>query len=351
MSTELDTITKILQDRGFTLDSHQPHISGERFLMQALTTVAGQKFILLGHASTGEKVVIKITQDEAGKREINHERICRGLINSLDFAYDVFAVPTEIFHHAVGDYLINVQLFIPQTISFLERPLLEQFDFSLRALTAQENSRATTGSHLVLIKKTFGLMEAKDYLTTFNSFIQANTADTAVLSLLKQTYQTLTTKALRITQYGNFLTHSDFVPHNFRIKDNLLYLLDFSAIRFGNKHESWARFLNFMTLHHPALEQALLTYFQENRSAEENESLHLMRLFRLGEIISYYRHTLKNSTGNLHHLNTARITFWSAVLAAELQNSPVPDTVRLAYQTTRDELRSDDEKQRQIGLH
>jgi len=351
MPTELDTITNLLLEQGLTLDSHQPHISGERFLMQAMTTVSGQKFILLGHTTAGEKVVIKVTKDTAGKQEINHERICRSLINTLNFAYDVFAVPTELLHVKTGEYLINVQLYIPQAVSFLERPLLEQFDFALRAFTAQENSRATTGAHLDLIKKTFGLMETKDYLSTFTSFITGNSADVTVTPLLKQAYQTLTTQALRITQYGNFLTHSDFVPHNFRIKDNQLYLLDFSAIRFGNKHESWARFLNFMTLYHPALEQAFLTYFKNNRAPEEYESLHLMRLFRLGEIITYYRQTLHKSTGNLHTLNTARITFWSAVLAAELQNTRVADSIRQAYQTTRDALRTEDEKQRQVDLH
>ncbi len=349
--SEITTITAILSQLGYTLASEQPHISGERFLMQAMTTVAGQKFILLGHNEAGEAVVIKATADAAGRQEITHERICRGQINQLDFAYDVFAVPEELLHTEVDGYLINIQRFIPQDCAFLERPIKAQFDYALRAFTAQEHSRATTGRHVAHIRKIFGLMETTDYLRTFGDFVTANIEDPKVQPTLSAAAKKLTSNQTAITQYGSFLTHTDFVPHNFRISNDKLYLLDFSAIRFGNKHESWARFLNFMTLYHPALEAAFLTYFKDNRAPEEYESLHLMRLFRLGEIITYYRRAAARSDGNLKDLNQARITFWHAVLEAELQHERVNDAVRAAYTTTRDNLRSEDEKKRQQGLH
>ncbi len=131
----------------------------------------------------------------------------------------------------------------------------------------------------------------------------------------------------------------------------MLYLLDFSSLRFGNKHESWARFLNFMALYNPALENLLITYVEQNRSSEERESLQLMRLFRLGELVAYYANTLEKSSGDLFTLNQARIAFWTDVLIAELHNTRVDATVRTAYTQRRDALRSNSEKVRQIGLH
>jgi thiamine kinase-like enzyme len=155
----------------------------------------------------------------------------------------------------------------------------------------------------------------------------------------------------RIDQYGNFLTHTDFVPHNFRIKDGTLYLLDFSSLRFGNKHEGWARFLNFMTLHNRELETLLVSYVKDNRSEEELESLWLMRLFRLGEIITYYVTTLDKSVDNLLTLNQSRVVFWSEVLKAELRNERVAESIVEEYRQQRDQLRTEEEKVRQVGLH
>ena len=350
-NSELSAITKILTALGFTLADAQPHISGERFLMQAITTIGGQKYILDGYTSTGTRVIIKATRHLAGKAEIEHERTCRQKINNLAFAYDVFAVPEEILHTTKDGYLISVQAYIPQSLPFLERPLTEQFDFALSAFVAQEHSRATTGGHVRQIERTFGIATTETYRTLVRNFLSEHAGDPIARTLIESVGKALDTNQDRITQYGHFLTHTDFVPHNFRIHENKLYLLDFSAIRFGNKHESWARFLNFMTLHNPALEAAFLTYFSDNRSPEERESLHLMRLFRLAEIMTYYRKTLPRSEGNLKTLNESRIIFWGEVLAAELKHERISDTVRASYQATRDSLRSDEEKQRQIGLH
>ena len=154
-----------------------------------------------------------------------------------------------------------------------------------------------------------------------------------------------------IEQYSGFLTHTDFVPHNIRIHDDTIYLLDHSSLTFGNKYEGWARFVNFMTLYNPMLENALVTYVKENRTPEESVSLRMMRIYRLGEIIWYYVQTLEKSTGDLHTLNTARITFWSTVLTHILKDERIPESIITEYKKTRDSLRSDDEKKRQQGLH
>ncbi len=350
-TAELSDITRIVGALGYTLAPDQPHISGERFLMQAITTVGGQKYILNATDTTGRQVIIKATKHLAGQQEIEHERTCRQQINNLAFAYNVFAVPEELLHTKREGYLIRVQAYIPQERPFHERPLLEQFDYALEAFIAQEHSRATTGKHVKQIEHTFGIATPATYLTLCQGFLTEHTGDTIARELITRAYQELERGQIRLTQYGHFLTHTDFVPHNFRIHNGKLYLLDFSAIRFGNKHESWARFLNFMTLHNPALEAAFITYFKDNRATEEQESLHLMRLFRLTEIMTYYRKTLPRSSGNLKTLNEARVVFWGEVLSAMLAHEPLGEAVRTKYQTTRDSLRSEDEKKRQIGLH
>lgn len=355
LTGELPKVALLLAPHKITLDEAQPHTLGERFLMQALTTIGGKKLILLGVDTTsGEKVVIKASSDIAGKLELEHERTCRTLLHSMKFSYALFHSPKELCFINTSGYSIFVTEFIPQTSSFLERPLEEQFLFALRALKAQEHTRATTAGHLAQTKRVFGSRNSDDYVRMFEAFVttaQKHAVDEDISATLQTACRVLKENQERIEQYSNFLTHTDFVPHNFRIKDDTVYLLDFSSLRFGNKHEGWARFLNFMTLYNPELESLLLDYIRKNRASEEHESLHLMRLFRLGEIITYYINTLEKSTDNLLTLNQARIHFWTEVLQAELKNQPVARDIVEKYAATRDRLRDEDEKIRQIGLH
>jgi len=355
LKSELPKVAAFVAPYDITLNADQPHTKGERFLMQALTTIGGQKLILLGtEAKTGKKVVIKATNDIAGRQELAHERTCRTLLHKVDFSYDTFHSPAEILFIEKKGYTIFVTEFIEQSSSFLQRPLQEQFSFALKALKAQERTRATTAKHLAQIKRVFGSRNSDDYLRMFDAFLVTSKVKfgvPAVTTILEQAFERLSDGKERMEQYGNFLTHTDFVPHNFRISGETLYLLDFSSLRFGNKHEGWARFLNFMTLYNQPLEELLISYIEQNRSTEERESLQLMRLFRLGEIIAYYTNTLEKSTDNLRALNQARIHFWAEVLKAELHNSRVSEEVVAAYKTTRDNLRSEEEKIRQIGLH
>lgn len=355
LKTELPKIATLLAPHHIALAADQPHTKGERFLIQALTTIGGKKLILLGTDTARHiPVVIKATNDYAGKQELLHERTCRTLLHEMNFSYESFHSPKELLFIENRDYTIYVGEFIEQSSSFLDRPLEEQFSFALRALKAQEHTRATTAGHVRAIKRVFGTRNSDEYLLMLDGFIvTANTNDASpeTLLLLEDVRNLLKKNTERIEQYGNFLTHTDFVPHNFRIRDNTLYLLDFSSLRFGNKHESWARFLNFMTLYNRDLEQLLITYVEKNRSHEERESLQLMRLFRLSELIAYYANTLKKSTGNLRTLNEVRMQFWSNVLKAELKNERVDSSIIEAYTHTRDTLRSDDEKSRQVGLH
>ncbi len=338
---ELAAIAPLLERLGFTLDERQKHLGGERYLMRAVTTTSGQKLILTGRrASDGMRVVIKATRDTAGAAELQHERVCRRILQEINFAYDTFHSPEEILFTVQDGFTISVQAFVEQERPFLERPLKEQFAFALRAFKAQESAHASTYNHLRLVQKTFDTKDAAGYLRMFTSFGASAEAG-----------QFLETHKETIEQYCGFLTHTDFVPHNFRIAGDTMYLLDHSSLRFGNKYEGWARFLNFMALYNPALEAALVQYVADNRTPEESLSLRLMRVYRLGEIIWYYKNTLLKSSGNLLQLNQARVDFWSQVLDSQLSARLLADEVRASYIKTRDALRSDDEKERQVDLH
>lgn len=353
---ELGLVTPILLDLGFLLEENQPHIGGERHLMQAVTTISGRKLILLGTRIADKKrVVIKITRDLSGARELIHERTCREALQEIAFAYQIFFSPEEIFFGKYNEYTISVQAFIEQVSPFLKRPTEEQFSLALRAFQAQEGAHATVYRHRRFIEKTFGSMDASSYLKSYDEFCKNTIArlpnEKDIHDLLGQGERALKKDEEIIERYGDFLTHTDFVPHNFRVVGEKIYLLDHSSLRFGNKYEGWARFLNFMTLYNRPLEEALLFYIQKNRIAEEYRSLELMRIYKLGEIIWFYTNLLKKTSGNLHTLTTERIKFWSAVLKAILGETLVLQEVVQKYKETRDALRSDEEKERQIDLH
>lgn len=355
-SRELAEVTPVLNRLGFYLESEQPHLGGERYLMQAVTTAHGRKLILIGHRSKdGEKVVIKATSEPAGIREIEHERRYREALRRIRFAYQIFFSPREISFTKHNGFVISVQEFLESARSFLSRPTKEQFLLALKAFKAQESAHATTYRHRRFIEKTFGNKEVQDYLRAFSAFktdiSNALPEKKELRELLESAEHFLRDNAEIIEQYSGFLTHTDFVPHNFRVIGEDIYLLDHSSIRFGNKYEGWARFINFMALHNPELAQILVEYVKDNRTPEETLSLKLMRLYRLGEIIFYYTNTLSKSSGDLLILNQARVAFWTRVLEAVLYDKPVPQDIVEKYRRTRDSLRSKEEKLRQVKLH
>lgn len=352
---ELAMLRPALAALGYGLDREQPHTRGERYLMQAVTTASGKKLILLGERrSDRTRAVIKATADPAGMRELEHERACRRVLKEINFAYQVFHSPEELFFGARDGRLISIQKFIDQESPFLARPLKEQFALALTAFKAQEGAHATTYGHERLIGAVFGAMRQADYLRHFASF-KANIERTAPGlvpgELLAEAQKLLESRSMTIERYGNFLTHTDFVPHNIRVQNGKIYLLDHSSLRFGNKYEGWARFINFMTLYNPPLASALVEYVRLNRTPEEVLALRLMRVYRLGEIIWYYANTLDKCAGDLCALNTERVRFWTRVLEAVLGDRPLAPEVLEAYRRTRDRLRSAEEKLRQEDLH
>ncbi len=352
---ELRTASPLLDLWGVELEDEQPHLGGERYLMQNVTTASGRKLILLGKMrDTGKRLVIKVTSDAGGRRELEHERECRKLLSEIGFAYESFLSPTEIRFEQVGPLTISVQEFIEQERAFLERPIEEQFALALKAFKTQEGVHATTYGHARRIVRHFGEMHSKDYLRLFSHFarnIQASQPNASLESLLKRSYSFLSENKEILEQYTGFLTHTDFVPHNIRVVDEDIYLLDHSSLRFGNKYEGWARFINFMVLYNRELASALVEYVQVNRTPEESLSLRLMRVYRLGEIIWFYVRTLEKSSGDMRALTAARVRFWSEVLASVLADEEIQETIVTDYIRMRDSLRSEEEKKRQQGLH
>ena len=354
VENELNTIRPILAKRGYSFSAEQPHTKGERFLMKNITTTSGEKLILLGADKQSNRVVIKATRDETGKQELEHERKCRALLQDIDFSYTSFDAPKEVAFWSESGYMFAIQNYVDQACNFLDRSLEEQFIYALNALNTQAGARITTNSHLKKVGSVFGIRKSSDYIRLLNAFItslQQRQVAPEILATVESVLTTFKKEKLRIEQYCGFLTHTDFVPHNFRIANNIMYLLDWSSLEFGNKHESWARFLNFMTLYNPQLETLLIDYIDKNRSFEERESLQLMRLYRLCELITYYANTLTSSSDDLLELNQVRVYFWHNVLKAELQNKRVDRSIVARYQNTRDKLRSSGEKERQRNLH
>jgi len=353
---EVEILKPILKELGFELDSEQPLIFGEKYLLKAVTTVSGEKLVLLGRKIDDQKrVVIKVAIDREGIKEIERERLCREALEKINFAYNIFLIPKEIVFEKKGERTIFIQEYIDSKISFFDLPIKKQFQTILKSFKAQEGAHATAYKHKKYISNTFGEKGPDDYLKMFDDFenliVNRLSENKEIALLFEKSKKLLKNNKEIIDQYSGFLTHTDFVPHNFRIAGEDVYLLDISSLRFGNKHEGWARFLNFMTLYNRELEQAFLFYMEKNRTKEENLSLKLMRVYRLGEIISFYAGLLDKTSGNEKKLTEARIDLWSNILKSILNNSKLSDDLIEKYKKIRDSLRSEDEKKRQAVLY
>lgn len=354
---ELAHAERVAAGLGFILDERQVHIGGERYLMTQKRDVGGGglKLVLLGkRTGDGKCVVIKFSTDPDGMSEIESEHTARHLITNLDFAYHAFAAPEELLYKKDTEHAISVSAYIEQESVFLSRTKEEQFTLALRSFKTQEGVHATTYAHAKKIQGALGMIHAEDYLSSFADFTKEALLadkDATLAETLDKASQFLRKNKTTIEQYCDFLTHSDFVPHNLRIVDSQIYLLDYASIHFGNKHESWARFLNFMMLYNPELEQALLQYVKDNRSEEEYLSLRLMRTYKLGFLLSFYAGQLDKASGNLRLLAKERITFWTKALEATLEDRPLNEEALQTYKQSRDTLRSEEERERQRELH
>lgn len=345
---ELPTISALLKPLGFSLDERQPYISGERYLM------AGGKLVLAGTKEDGVKVIIKASRHADGKKEIESEKRSRDLMRSLSFADKKILIPEELYYGAVGEYIFLVIRFIPQDKIFAAHTIEEQFFIALSAFEAQESFHATTYEHLRAVEDVFPVLSSIEYLVDFTRLkdsILRHYPDDSLRTLLEKTETFLKEGRRPIDRYARYLTHTDFVPHNFRLAEHTLYMLDcvpnYATVHFGNKYEGWARFLNYMLTHSPELERLLVTYVRNVRGEDEYLSLRLMRAYKITFLLEYYARSLEKTSGDLYTLTRARLAYWSEALAAILEDRPLSEDVRNEYVATRNSLRSDEEKERQ----
>lgn len=339
----IEVFKPILEKIGFILEAEQLHMSGERFLMMKY------KSVLLGKDSHGRKVIIKITNHPDGKKEINHEKLARDLLGSAVFSNDTLLFPKEVYSGEKEGYRILVTEFISQDKVFVEHTIEEQFFLILRAFEEQEAFHATTFEHLKMIDKFFPVYHAKEYFETFKTFQKKleSLKNSDLNQTLEQTYAYLTSNKQTIDAFSNYLTHTDFVPHNFRVKGRKIYMLDLAAVHFGNKYEGWARFINYMVIHNPKLAKLLIGYIKENRTEKDSENLKLMRVYKIAFLLDFYTQSLDKTEGDLKQLTSQRIDFWHKVLKLVLNDEDIPDELVEIYKSKRNTLRSDEEKKRQ----
>jgi hypothetical protein len=349
VETETSFFLPKLESLGFEIDENQIHTKGERYAFRA------QKLILTGiRKSDNLKVVIKVTREKEGREEILHERDCRLALHKIDFAYHEFLDPEEIYFETSNNFTILVTEFIEEDKKFLDRDSKEQFQIALISFVTQEGIHAVTTKHNKFINKYFETYNFKKYVSELennkNKLLEIfpnlkNAIEAGEDEFKKNEY--------RVSQYCGFLTHTDFVPHNFRVREGRVYLLDHSAIRIGNKHEGWGRFLNFMVLHNPLLYNWFVKYFDDNRSVEELESLRLMRIYRLFELINHHANIFKNGEmgSELKKLSETRVYFWLELLKAVVENRELESNIIEEYKNCRDQLRTNEEKERQKVLY
>jgi len=349
---EISTISGLLKPLGFSLEEQQPYVSGERYLAIGM---AGGKFVLAGtRDADGAKVIIKASRQKDGKKEIESEKKSRDLMRSLSFADKKILIPEELYYGTKSDYVFLIMRFIPQDKVFVAHTIEEQFFIALSAFEAQESFHATTYEHLRAIKDVFPVLYAAEYFKDFDR-LRASALhlypDESLRATLEKTDSFLRKNKVTIDRYANYLTHTDFVPHNFRIMEHTLFMLDcvpnYATIHFGNKYEGWARFINYMMLHSPELERLLVDYVRRNRGEDEYLSLRLMCAYKLTFLLEFYARSLPKTTGDLHTLTLARLTYWREALVAILEDRPLAKEITEQYVKTRNSLRSEEEKARQ----
>lgn len=342
---ELAKFEPLLARLGVALDTEQLHTGGERYLM------SGKKLVLTGvRASDKKRVVAKASSDENGRTEIRYEKDVHDLLRSLAFANDTLLSPEELYYEDPAHGTLLVTAFIEQPSVFFARSLQEQFFLALRVLEAQEGFHATTYEHEKRVRNTLPVLRSSDYIREFEGFkktIETIHPNVLLRNLLKRSAAFLIENRDSVDRYAPYLTHTDLAPHNMRVSHQGIFLLDYAAFHFGNKYESWARFLNYMLIHNPELENLLTEYVRANRGTDEYLSLRLMRVYKTAFLLEYYIKSLTHTTGDLHTLTEARIAFWTGALEAVIEDKPMARSAVDAYTRTRDALRTKEETARQ----
>ena len=343
---EIARARAVLALHHYSLDDKQVHVSGERFL------VSGRKLVLTGVRNADNlPVIIKFSSDLSGIAEIRDERHRREMLRDIHFAYHTMRFPEEILWHEGPTSLTLITRFIPQKNIFIELPIAEQFFFALSALESQEGTHIATREHEKMLTSMGGAMRADEYLNTFDEWYSniEKLAPTRhdLHALLKVAREYLHRERTVIERYSGFLTHTDFVPHNLRITDRQIVMLDHTSLIIGNKYESWARFINFMSLFNPELEAMLLQYVRENRGPDEYRCLRLMRIYKMVFLLNHHICAHQKSEGDLHLLTGERVILWGRILESVLADRQVAPEILASYKSRAIALRSPAEVERQ----
>lgn len=343
---ELETFSPVFARLDITLDTDQLHTAGERYLM------SGKKLVLTGERKDDKKrIIIKVSSYKAGRSEIRYEKDASELIQKLSFATSTILSPKELYFEDTTKGTVLVTEFIEQPKVYTSLDIREQFFLALRTLEEQEGFNAVTYEHEKDIKKTFSIFRSSDYLKKYKEFVESIEEilpdDDKLHSLLKRASMFLTNNMDTIDRYSPYLTHTDLAPHNMRISDHGIFLLDYAAFRFGNKYEGLARFLNYMLIHSPKLEKLILDYLHRDRGKDEYLSLQLMRVYQIGFLLEYYVQSLNRTTGDLHKLTKTRVALWTHILESILNTEEVSSKIIDDYISTRNKLRTKEETERQ----
>ncbi len=342
---DLIEITPLVERLGFSLDDSQTHLSGERFLMTR------NKLVLSGKKlSDDTPVIIKVAKHPEGRKEIEKEKRARDTLLSVAFSKESLLFPTEILYQHHKEWVLLVTEYIPQKKVFVEHTLEDQFFMALRSFETQEAFHATTFEHLKYLKDVFPIRYARDYLSAYNSLLSSlkdSGADSEIIKTVDKGYALLGDNKRIIDEFCNHLIHTDFVPHNFRIREKSILILDCAAIEFGNKYEGWARFLNYMVIHNNSLNLLLLQYLKDNRTDSDLFNLTLMRIYKIVYLLDYYHRSLQKTSGDLHTLTKIRIEFWHTILVSLLENTEIHESFIEEYRQKRNSLRSPEEQERQ----
>jgi hypothetical protein len=342
---ELKNISPVLSGLGFELEKKQPHIGGERMILSQKKLV-----LLCTEKSTGNRAVAKCSKFKEGIDEIKREKEVRSHLTNVKFALDELALPKEMFFGEKNGYLIFITQYINQEKIFVGYSLLDQFFMALRALERQESFHATTYEHLNIIKNTFDVQTPQNYSEKFDYFIKninKNCENSQISFLFEKTKKFFDENLKIIETYSYYLIHEDLVPHNFRIENLQIHTLDCASLHYGNKYESWARFLNYMTIHNPELENKLTNYIKNNRGENEYFCLRLMKIFKIAQLMNYHSGLLDKIDGNFLALTKIRLVFWSKFLSRLLEDKKISAAEHSDYIQKRNALRSEEEKERQ----
>lgn len=337
------TAERILESLGFKLDSYQPHISGERQI-KSLT-----KLILIGQNQNGQRVVIKTSRTASEKKRVGLERQIRQELEQLSKTVRGLLIPREVYYGQKNSFIFFITEFIEQPKIFVAHNLKEQFAMIKSAIESQEAVKGKTFPKLTG-GRACPIFTEKKYLAELNrqiNFINKNCRDKKLRQTLAITRKLFQNKMGLVAKYCGYLTHDDFCPHNFRVNNGQIHFLDYTAAHFGNKYITWARLLNYMTLHSPKLEQLILADFKKNRSGEDLECLRILRIYKTVFLIMYYVKISNKTAGRLLSLTRIRINFWHNFLQKLLENRPLSRAELSRYLKQRNGLRSPEEKKRQ----